>query len=77
MDEHEFKARTKKLALKMIELVQALQNTGTADVLGRQLLGSATSVGSRTNNICPGFKSKMLRSEKSDNPKSEIQNLKL
>jgi four helix bundle protein len=45
MDEHEFKARTKKLALGIIELVQALPNSRTADVLGPQLLRSTTSVG--------------------------------
>jgi four helix bundle protein len=54
MDEHEFKARTKKLALDIIELVQALPNSRTADVLGRQLLRSATSVGANYRAACRG-----------------------
>jgi four helix bundle protein len=54
MGEHEFKARTKKLALDIIELVQALPNSRTADVLGRQLLRSATSVGANYRAACRG-----------------------
>ena len=46
MDETEFKARTKRLALRVILLVSALpKNEIAAEVIGKQLLRSATSVG--------------------------------
>ena len=45
MDEQAFKQRTKDLALGVIELVESLPKTKTAEVLGRQLLRCATSVG--------------------------------
>lgn len=45
MNEVEMKARTKAFALRVIKLTEALPRTRTADVLGRQLLRSATSVG--------------------------------
>lgn len=38
-------ARTKQLALRVIRLANSLPNTRTADVIGKQLLRSATSVG--------------------------------
>ncbi len=46
MDETQFKARTKGLALRVIRLVSALpKNEIAAEVIGKQLLRSATSVG--------------------------------
>jgi four helix bundle protein len=54
MDEHEFKARTKKLAVRVIELVEELPKSRTADVLGRQLLRSGTSVGANYRAACRG-----------------------
>ena len=43
MNEEIFKARTKQLALKIIELVESLPRNRTADVIRRQLLRSGTS----------------------------------
>ena len=54
MDEQVFKQRTKKLALRIIELVEALPQSRTADVIGRQLLRSATSVGANYRAACRG-----------------------
>ena len=46
MDQTQFKARTKGLALRVIRLVSALpKNEIAAEVIGKQLLRSATSVG--------------------------------
>jgi four helix bundle protein len=45
MDENLFKQRTKQLALRIIKLVEALPKNRTADVLGRQLIRSGTSIG--------------------------------
>jgi four helix bundle protein len=52
MDEKEFKQRTKRLALDIIQLVEALPRTKTADVIGRQVLRSATSVGANYRAAC-------------------------
>jgi four helix bundle protein len=54
MDERAFKDRTKKLALRIIELVEELPNRRIADVIGRQLLRSATSVGANYRSACRG-----------------------
>jgi four helix bundle protein len=54
MDEEVFKTRTKKLALRAIELVETLPKGKTADVIGRQLLRSATSVGASYRAACRG-----------------------
>ncbi len=54
MDEKAFKDRAKKLALKIIELVEELPNRKAADVIGRQLLRSATSVGANYRSACRG-----------------------
>jgi four helix bundle protein len=54
MDETIFKQRTKQLALRIIELVEALPTTRTADVLGRQLIRSGTSVGANYRSACRG-----------------------
>ena len=54
MDEQGFKQRTKKLALRVIDLFDALPKSRTADVIGRQLLRSATSVGANYRAACRG-----------------------
>ena len=52
MDEQEFKNRTKKLALRIISLVESLPNTKSAVVIGNQLLRSGTSVGANYRAAC-------------------------
>jgi four helix bundle protein len=44
MDKAELKARTKKFALRVIKMVDALPKNMVSDVLGKQILRSATSV---------------------------------
>lgn len=45
MDEAQFKDRTKGLALRVIRLVKAMPKNAPAQVIGKQLLRSGTSVG--------------------------------
>jgi four helix bundle protein len=52
MDEKEFQDRTKKFALRVIKLVQSLPNDRAADVLGKQLIRSATSVAANYRAAC-------------------------
>jgi four helix bundle protein len=52
MNEQQFKARTKKLALRIIRLVEALPNGIVANVIGKQILRSATSVGANYRAAC-------------------------
>jgi four helix bundle protein len=54
MDEQAFKQRTQRLALKVIELVEVLPRSRTADVISRQLLRCATSVGANYRSACRG-----------------------
>jgi four helix bundle protein len=54
MNEQQFKDRTKQVALRVIKVTEALPSTRTADVLGRQLLQSGTSVGSNYRAACRG-----------------------
>jgi len=54
MDEQEFKRRTKRLALRVIERVDELPKSRTADVLVRQLVRSGTSVGANYRSVCRG-----------------------
>src|SRR2546428_6474358 len=54
MNEQEFKARTKAVALRVIRLVESLPKNRTADVLGRQLLRSGTSIGANYRAACRG-----------------------
>jgi four helix bundle protein len=54
MDEQVFKGRTKKLAIRVIDLVENLPNQRTADVIGRQLLRSGTSVAANYRSACRG-----------------------
>ena len=54
MDEKTFKDRTKKLALRVIRLIEALPKSRAADVIGKQLLRSACSVGANYRAACRG-----------------------
>jgi four helix bundle protein len=54
VNEELFKARTRKIALDIIELVESLPKSRTADVIGRQLLRSGTSVGANYRAACRG-----------------------
>jgi len=54
MTEQEFKDRTKQIALRVIRLVESLPNTNSAQIIGKQLLRSATSVGANYRAACRG-----------------------
>jgi four helix bundle protein len=54
VNEELFKSRTKRLALDIIELIESLPRSRTADVIGRQLLRSGTSVGANYRAACRG-----------------------
>lgn len=54
MNEQIFKERTKKLALDVIQLVEDLPKTRAADIISRQLLRSATSIGANYRAACRG-----------------------
>ena len=52
MSPEEFKSRTKKFSLEIIELTDALPKTGASAVIARQLLGSGMSVGANYRAAC-------------------------
>ena len=52
MNEQEFKDRTKKLALRIMSLTESLPNTMNANIIGKQLLRSGTSVGANYRAAC-------------------------
>src|SRR5262245_14759069 len=52
MNAEEFKKRTQKFALDVIEFVEGLPNLGAAYVLGRQLVRAGTSVGANYRAAC-------------------------
>jgi four helix bundle protein len=52
MNQGKMKQRTKLFALGIIQLVESLPKERTAEVLGRQLLRSGTSVGSNYRSAC-------------------------
>ena len=54
MDENLFKKRTKQLALRVIKTVEVLPKNRTADVIGRQLIRSGTSIGANYRAACRG-----------------------
>ena len=54
MTEAQFKDRKKQYSLRIIRLVEALPNTQTASVIGRQLLRAGTSVGANYRAACRG-----------------------
>lgn len=52
MNEAEMKQRTKQFALRVIRLVEALPKTPTAEVIGKQLVRSSTSVAANYRAAC-------------------------
>lgn len=54
MTEAQFKERTKEYGLRIIRLVEALSDTQTASIIGRQLLRAGTSVGANYRAACRG-----------------------
>jgi four helix bundle protein len=52
MNEQQFKNRTKQLGVRIIRMVDALPPSRSADVIGRQVLRSATSVGANYRAAC-------------------------
>ena len=52
MDKGAMQQRTKEFALRIIRLVEALPQDKTANVIGRQLLRSGTSVGANYRSSC-------------------------
>jgi four helix bundle protein len=52
MDEKTFKARTKKLAVAIIQQTEKLPKTTAADVIARQLVRSGTSIGANYRAAC-------------------------
>jgi four helix bundle protein len=54
MNEREFKDRTRRAGLRVVRLVESLPTKKTADVLGRQVLRSGTSVGANYRAACRG-----------------------
>lgn len=51
MDSEELRKRTKKFALDVIALVDGFPKVRSADIIGRQLIRSATSVGANYRSI--------------------------
>lgn len=51
-DSTELKNRTKAYALRIIKLYQALPKSGEAQVIGKQILRSGTSVGAQYREAC-------------------------
>ncbi len=52
MDEKIFKSRTKKLAIAIIKEVDKLPRSLAADVIGKQLIRSGTSIGANYRAAC-------------------------
>jgi len=52
MDEKIFKTRTKKLAVAIIHQTEKLPGSRAADIIGRQLLRSGTSIGANYRAAC-------------------------
>jgi four helix bundle protein len=48
----EFKARTKKFALRIIKLYQSLPSSGASQIIGKQILRSGTSVAANYRAAC-------------------------
>ena len=51
-DATDLRVRTKKFALQIIKLYQDLSHSGEAQVIGRQVLRSGTSVGAQYREAC-------------------------
>ena len=54
VNENEIKNRTKQIALRVIRLVESLPKTNSAQIIGKQLLRAATSVGANYRAACRG-----------------------
>ncbi len=54
MDENEMKRRTKEFGLRVIKVVEALPKCKTSNVIGNQILRSATSIGANYRSACRG-----------------------
>jgi four helix bundle protein len=54
VNENEFKNRTKQIALRVIRLVESLPKTNSAQIIGKQLLRAAISVGANYRAACRG-----------------------
>ena len=54
MNEQDFKRRTKHLALRVIRLVESMPRKQTAEIIGKQLLRAAMSVGANYRAACRG-----------------------
>jgi four helix bundle protein len=52
MDEKTFKTRIKKIAVAIIREVEKLPRSLTADVIGKQLVRSGTSIGANYRSAC-------------------------
>lgn len=52
MDSEELKRRTKKFAIDVIKLVEGFPIARSADVVGRQLIKSAASIGANYRSAC-------------------------
>jgi four helix bundle protein len=52
INQEDFKQRTKACALRVIKLVESLPQTLTANIVGKQLLRSATSVAANYRAAC-------------------------
>ena len=52
MTQKEMKERTKRFALRIINLVDALPHSTSAQIIGKQLLRSGTSVGANYRAVC-------------------------
>ena len=52
MDREEFQNRTKQFALRVIRLADALPTSRSAEVIARQMIRSATSVGANYRAAC-------------------------
>ncbi|MGD0338356.1 MAG: four helix bundle protein [Bacteroidota bacterium] len=52
MTPDELKKRTKKFSLDIIRLVESLPNNKIGNILGKQLMRSATSVGANYRSAC-------------------------
>jgi len=64
MEPKDFKKRTKLSAIRAIRLVEALSDTRVGQVVGKQLIRSATSVGANYRSACramsrPSFLAKL------------------
>ena len=52
MKEFDLKARTKSFAIRIIKLFTSLPKTGEAQVIGKQIVRSGTSVGAQYREAC-------------------------